>query len=154
MNKAPHSQESKVLDSEADPPTVMGPLSFAPELRTFQALPSHCTFPRHSLLHHTNAQRTGRANDGANHRGQGHILQGEGLILSFDSGYLIHMLQGHQACHFLPWEEEQVDLQVSLLPSRAPRILGAHPDTYLSAGPPSQSQQLLSGSRKQWVVQF
>ena len=82
MNKAAHSQESKVLDSEAGPPTVMGPLGFAPESRTFQALPSHCTFPRHSLLHHTNAQGTGRANDGANHRGQGHILQGEGLILT------------------------------------------------------------------------
>ena len=48
------------------------------------------------------AQGTGRANDGADNRGQGRVLEGKGVILSFDAGDLIHVLQCHQAGHLLP----------------------------------------------------
>ena len=43
----------------------------------------------------------GRANDGADNRGQGHVLHSKGFILSFNTSNLIHVLQGHQACHLL-----------------------------------------------------
>lgn len=100
--RLPTPKNLRSLDSEAGFPTRMGPLGFVLESRTFQALPLHHVSPGHSLLHHTNAHGTRRAKDGADNRGQGHVLQGEGIILSFDAGDLIYMFQGHQACHLLP----------------------------------------------------
>lgn len=79
----------------------MGPLSSA-RVQSFLGPLVTLHLPGHLLLHHTNAQRTGRPDDGADNRGQGYVLQGECLILSFDAGNLIHVLQGHQACHLFP----------------------------------------------------
>ena len=98
------NENLRSFNTDADSPTQWD-LSFVPESRTFQALLSHWASPRYSLLHHTNTQGTGRANDGADNRGQGHILEGKGVILSFDAGDLIHVLQCHQAGHLFPWEQ-------------------------------------------------
>lgn len=43
-----------------------------------------------------------RANDGMDNRGQGHVPQGESIVLSFNTSNLIHVLQDQQACHLLP----------------------------------------------------
>lgn len=69
----------------------------------FSKMPVLCTNAKWGflLIDHFNAQRAGRAHDALHHGFHGGILQHEAVVLSFDTGNLIHCPYRHHARYLM-----------------------------------------------------